>query len=116
MNCKGQKFGHDFIIKTLEGYKCSKCGILQSELSKPIKPKMDLPTGQAGMKLDERKINYSFQLLGLDMADWFGKEKQKLIFSLFYRHKEEKLRDAFEICKKRGVKTINYFLGIIKKI
>ncbi len=109
MTCKG-KHGHNFTIRTMDGYKCSECGILQSELLEIKKPEIKLS------KPDKRKIDYSFQLLGLDMAEYYGKEKQKLIFSLFYKHSEIKLRDAFEVCKKRGVKSINYMLGIIKKL
>ncbi len=108
MTCRGKKFGHNFIIKTDDGYKCSNCGILQNELS--------INKKEIKFEVDKRKIDYSFQLLALDMVEYFGQEKKKLIFSLFYKHKEEKIRDAFEICKKRKVKTINYLLGIIKKL
>lgn len=37
MNCKNQRFGHNFLQRTLEGYKCTECGIGQWELNAPVK-------------------------------------------------------------------------------
>lgn len=106
-DCKGKKFNHNFI-----GGVCTKCLVSQSELSYPFKEKkIKLPEPE----FQGKKIDYSFQVLGLDMMAWFGKEKKSWLWSLFYKFDEGAIRDAFEVCKKAKIKKINYLLGILKK-
>ena len=58
------------------------------------------------------KIQYEFQELGQDMEAWFGKN----IWYIFYKPEAEldKVKRAFEICKKKNIKKIQHLIGIIK--
>lgn len=62
------------------------------------------------------KIEHSFQDLALEIVKFFGEEKKRLIFSLFYKHPERKIRDAFIVVQKSNVKTLPYMMGILKKL
>lgn len=64
------------------------------------------------------KIEHSFQDLALEICNFIGrsKENDSLIFSLFYKHPERKIRDAFTALQKSNVKTLPYLLGILKKL
>lgn len=66
------------------------------------------------VKKSDKKIDYSFQELGLEMQDYFGKNKKGLIWSLFYKFREDRIRDAFIFCQKKGIKDISYLVGILK--
>ena len=59
------------------------------------------------------KIRYEFEEIGQDMEAWFGKN----IWYIFYKPEAEldKVKRAFEICKKKNIKKIQYLIGIIKK-
>ena len=60
----------------------------------------------------KHKIDYSFQDLGIEMQSYF----KKIIWYLFHKYDELKIRDAFKICKEKGIKKVNYLVGIIKHI
>lgn len=66
-------------------------------------------------KASKRKIDYSFQELGIEMQDYFTSAKKSLIWSLFYKFREDKIRDAFKVCKEKGIQNIAYLMGILKK-
>ncbi len=77
---------------------------------------MDL--GNYMQKLEERvernkdkRINYSYQALGVEMEKFFGNKK---CWPLFYRYKEEDLRLAFQECKKYNKPYIPYLIKVIK--
>ena len=63
-------------------------------------------------KKQKHKIDYRFQELGIEMQKYFKKN----IWFLFTKYDELKLRDAFKICKKKGIKNIAYLLGIYRRM
>jgi len=66
------------------------------------------------LKKNPRKIDFSYQALGLEMRNYFSGEREKWIWSLFYKKwSEEQIRDAFEICKKKNRKDLKYLIGIL---
>lgn len=70
-------------------------------------------------KSPPRKIEYEFQLLGVEMMEHFGKEHRKKIWPIFYskRFSVPIIRDAwFEYLKnKKGIKSFEYFMGVLNK-
>lgn len=68
-------------------------------------------------KLPERKndkIQFEFQELGKELQPIYGKG----IWALFYKvgFTEFKIRKAHEIARKKGINTVGYLIGIIKKL
>ena len=63
----------------------------------------------------KKKIEFEFQSLGLEMKEYFGKQK---FWYLFHdaRFNVKMIREAFEICKKRGVCKVNYLLGVLNNL
>ena len=62
-------------------------------------------------KTGGKKVDYSFQELGLELQQYFGKG----VWWLFYRYKEADIRRAYEICQRKGNKNVNYLVGCIKR-
>lgn len=62
-------------------------------------------------KVGRKKVEYEFQEICLEMNEWFG---QKCWF-IFYRHDLQSIKEAFEICKSKDIKKVNYLIGIIKR-
>ena len=62
---------------------------------------------------EKRKIDYEFQEVGLEMKEWFGGN----VFWIFYRPEAElnKVKEAFKICKEKGIKKVDYLLGVLSK-
>ncbi len=58
------------------------------------------------------KVQYEFQELGIEMESWFNQN----IWFVFYKKEAElnKIKKAFEICKKRNIKNIAYLLKILR--
>lgn len=75
---------------------------------------MDIPSNYLERFNFDKKIDYEFQALGLELQPFYG----KAIWSLFYKKgfTEEKIRKAHDIAKSRGVIKLNYLIGIIKKL
>jgi hypothetical protein len=65
---------------------------------------------------NKKKIDYSFQELGIAMESWFGSEQKKWLWSLFFKYQEDMIRDAFKVCKSRNIRKLNYLVGILKKL
>ena len=57
-----------------------------------------------------KRIEHSFQELGIEMQRYFGRN----IWHLFYKYKEQDLREAFAICQRNEKKSVGYLLGIIR--
>jgi hypothetical protein len=59
-------------------------------------------------------VDHEFQAIGRELEPIFGKR----IWADFHRagYTEAKIRQAFEICKKRGKIRYDYFRGILKKL
>ena len=62
-------------------------------------------------KTGGKKVECSFQELGLDLHTYFGRN----VWWLFYKYKEEDIREAYEICKRRDIKNVNYLVGCIRR-
>ncbi len=64
-------------------------------------------------KHGNRKIDHRFQEIGLELQEWFGGNP----WFIFYKPEAtiDKIKRAFEICKKKQIKSIGYLLGIIQK-
>lgn len=64
----------------------------------------------------KKRIDYSFQDLGLELQDWFPVKDKSRVWSIFYKvgYTEELIRYSFKECKKRNIKNINYMITIIK--
>lgn len=58
------------------------------------------------------KINYSFQEIGVEMQKVYGKK----VWSIFYKHPEGKIREAWKIANQRGILSFGYLLGILNKL
>jgi hypothetical protein len=61
-----------------------------------------------------KKIEHDFQEIGVELEPIFGKR----IWADFHRagYTEAKIRQAFEICKKRGKIKYDYFRSILKRL
>lgn len=59
----------------------------------------------------DKRVEYSFQALGIEMEKFFGNKK---VWPLFYKFKEEDMRLAFEECKKYNKPYVPYLIKVIK--
>lgn len=59
----------------------------------------------------DKKIDYEYQALGLEM-----KEKMGNCFFLFYKYPLPNIREAWKVCSQRGIFTIPYMIGIMKRL
>ena len=59
------------------------------------------------------KVKYEFQELGIELDKWFGKK----CWFIFYRPEAElnRIKEAFKICQDKGIRSLNYMLGILRK-
>jgi hypothetical protein len=64
-------------------------------------------------KVGGKKIDFEFQELGLELEQWFGKK----LYWLFYKPEAdlEKVKQAFKVCRDKGIRKLEYLIGIIKK-
>lgn len=73
-------------------------------------------------KVDEsppsRRIDFSFQELGIEMTEKFGEKFRDRIWPLFHHKKwnEQVIREAFEVYKKGEHKGFEYFMGILHRM
>lgn len=72
-------------------------------------------------KVDEspplKRIEFSYQELGIEMTKMFGEKFRNRIWPLFRdrRYNERIIKEAFERYKKGEAKGFLYFLGILNK-
>lgn len=61
-----------------------------------------------------RKIDYSYQELGCELEEYFGKSTR--IWAMFHKvgYTEHIIRFAFKETKKKEIKNLNYMIAIIK--
>lgn len=64
---------------------------------------------------ENKGIQYEFQAIGKEMVSFFGKKSAALIFSLFYKHHEKKVEEAFNVCRQKNISDIGYLLGILRR-
>lgn len=65
-------------------------------------------------EIKKDKVQFEFQELGMELQPIYG----KAIWTLFYRPNftEFKIRKAHAIAQEKGINTIGYLIGIIKKL
>ena len=71
--------------------------------------KLDL--SQYQIKKPEKKFNFKWQVLADEISTYFGKP----LYWLFYKYPEHKIELAYKACKEKGIDSIQYLLGILKK-
>lgn len=73
-----------------------------------------LKTKYSNFQHSERKIEYSYQSLGLELEEYFGKSSR--IWAMFTKvgYTEHLMRFSLKECMTRGVKNLNYFEAIIR--
>ena len=103
MNCKNQKFGHNYA-----GGICLNCqgsqktfGELYKKSRKEIKP-----------DFRKHKIDYEFQELGIEI----NQQIKGNIWWLFYKYPIGKIRQAYKVCQERGIYNLAFLIGVLKKI
>lgn len=64
----------------------------------------------------QNKVLHEFQAIGIEMQEFFPKKEWKLIWSLFWKHDPKKVEIAFKECKKRGINSVRYLMGILKNL
>jgi len=108
-NCKNQRFGHNF---REVGEECSNCGILQSQLSRPVVSKKERKYAKENEEFQQHKADYSFQELGIIMAQQFKEN----IWWIFHKYSEDKIRRAFKVCQEKGVYKLRFLLGVLRRL
>lgn len=70
---------------------------------------------ERGKTHEEKKIDYEFQEIGLELERIFGKENKKRIWPIFYQKgmTEDRVRRAINEYNKR---RFSYFIWILNKI
>ena len=61
-------------------------------------------------RTEGKRIDHSFQELGIEMQKYFNRN----IWHLFYKYKEQDLREAFAICQRNDKKSVGYLIGVIR--
>ena len=113
MQCKGQKFGHDFFQGICKTCKDSQQGLTVSHRGRAYEKEKE--------ELGKHKIETYRQELGLKMAKSFGKsvwwivnkknkDKSEFIYS------ETSLHVAFKKRQEEGVYRIDYLLNDLKNV
>ena len=113
MTCRGEKWGHNFI----QGI-CLSCGDSQQGLTITHRGR---EYEEEKEDLGKRKIEYSFQELGLEMQKHFPKEQRGWMWSLFNPsasggYTENQIRQAFRVCQEKGILDVKYLRGVLKNI
>jgi len=64
-------------------------------------------------KVEKKKV-YEFQDLGSELQPIYGKG----VWGLFTKVgvTENKVRDAHKICRERGITTLGYLIGVLKRL
>lgn len=62
-----------------------------------------------------KKIDFEYQMLGIEMTSHFGKEKRKQIWPLFYKYSLPLIRESWFEYQKTGKTSFQYFMGILHK-
>lgn len=61
------------------------------------------------------KILHEYQAIGKEMEEYFPKNEHRLIWMQFNKYHYKDIERAFNVCQKKGIKTIRYLIGILKK-
>jgi hypothetical protein len=63
------------------------------------------------IKIPEKKFNYRWQVLADEMTTYFKRNS----YWLFYKYPEHKIELAYKACKEKGIDSLQYLFGILKK-
>lgn len=63
-------------------------------------------------KKSEKKIDFEFQQLGIELEPFYG----KVIWSMFYRYPLVKIQDAHKVCVERGITKLAFLIGVMNKL
>jgi hypothetical protein len=59
-----------------------------------------------------RDFNAAWEVLADEMTEYFGEN----CYWIFYKKEHRKIRNAFKICQEKGISSLKYLLGILKRI
>ena len=59
-----------------------------------------------------RNFNAEWEVLADEMTTYFGKN----CYWIFRRKEDWKIRNAFQICRIKGIRSLSYLMGILKKL
>ena len=108
IKCKGEKFGHNF----LQG-KCLSCNDSQQGLTVSYRGK---EYEEEKKKLSKIKIESSHQAYAVEIRDNFPKEQEKLLWITFANYQEQDIRQAFRVCRDKGIYDVKYLRGVLRNL
>lgn len=73
---------------------------------------MDIPQDFMAKFVIDKRTKHEFQLVGKEITDYCNQSA----YHLFSIYNHQKIKDAFEIIKKRNVHSLKYLVGVIKKL
>jgi hypothetical protein len=47
-----------------------------------------------------------------EVSEYFGKP----LYFLFHQYRDFQILEAFKVCQEKNIKTVGYFIGILKKL
>ena len=62
------------------------------------------------MRSTGKKFNAEWEFLADEMTDYFGEN----CYWLFYKKEDWKIRNAFNACKGKRIRSFRYLMGILK--
>lgn len=81
-----------------------------TKILKNIKNKMHIDELLKDKKFESKKDNFhEFQILGKEISNFV----KKPAYFLFSKYNHDKIRDAFEIIKKKNIPDLSYMIKII---
>ena len=104
MTCKNKKWGHNFI-----GGKCLDCGDRQQTLTVKHRGRK---YEEEKKELSKHKIDYEYQEIGVEMSKYFKEN----IWWIFHKYPYPDIRQAFKVCREKGIYTIGYLREVLKRI
>ena len=61
---------------------------------------------------EEKRIDHSFQALGIEVQEYFNDKK---LWWIFWKFPEQDIFEALKACKSKGITNKRYLLGILYK-
>ena len=108
MTCKGKIRGHNF-----SAGKCLSCGDSQQGLTVTHRGK---EYEEEKKELSKHKIESSHQAYAVEIRGNFPKEQEKLLWITFANYQEQDIRQAFRVCKDKGIYDVKYLRGVLRNI
>lgn len=63
-----------------------------------------------------KRVDYPFQEVGIEMAQYYSSEKPSRIWPLFYKYKLGNIKEALYIARKKENTSFKYFMGILLRL